>query len=93
MNYNLDHQEIRDGIKKLCDEFSGKYWQKCDREKSYPTEFVAKLTQKGYLSVLIPEEFGGLGQPISVGAAILEEIHRSGGNAGACHAQMYTMET
>ena len=93
MNYNLDHQEIRDGIKKLCDEFSGKYWQKCDREKSYPTEFVAKLTQKGYLSVLIPEEFGGLGQPISVGAAILEEIHRSGGNAGACHAQMYTMGT
>ena len=93
MNYNLDHQEIRDGIKKLCDEFPGKYWQKCDREKSYPTEFVAKLTQKGYLSVLIPEEFGGLGQPISVGAAILEEIHRSGGNAGACHAQMYTMGT
>ena len=42
MNYNLDHQEIRDGIKKLCDEFPGKYWQKCDREKSYPTEFVAK---------------------------------------------------
>ena len=93
MNYDLDHQEIRDGIKKLCDEFSGKYWQKCDREKSYPTEFVAKLTKKGYLSVLIPEEFGGLGQPISVGAAILEEIHRSGGNAGACHAQMYTMGT
>lgn len=93
MNYNLDHQEIRDGIKKLCDEFPSKYWQKCDREKSYPTEFVARLTQKGYLSVLIPEEFGGLGQPISVGAAILEEIHRSGGNAGACHAQMYTMGT
>ena len=93
MNYTLDHQEIRDGIKKLCDEFSGKYWQKCDREKSYPTEFVAKLTKNGYLSVLIPEEFGGLGQPISVGAAILEEIHRSGGNAGACHAQMYTMGT
>ena len=93
MNYDLDHQEIRAGIKKLCDEFSAKYWQKCDLEKSYPTEFVAKLTQKGYLSVLIPEEFGGLGQPISVGAAILEEIHWSGGNAGACHAQMYTMGT
>ena len=93
MNYNLDHQEVRDGVKKLCDEFPSKYWQKCDSEKSYPTEFVSKLTKNGYLSVLIPEEFGGLGQPISVGAAILEEIHRSGGNAGACHAQMYTMGT
>ena len=93
MNYDLDHLEIRNAIKKLCYEFSGKYWQKCDREKSYPSEFVSKLTQNGYLSVLIPEQFGGLGQPISVGAAILEEIHRSGGNAGACHAQMYTMET
>ena len=93
MNYDLDHMEIRSAVKKLCEEFSSKYWQKCDREKSYPTEFVSKLTEKGYLSVLIPEKFGGLGQPISVGAAILEEIHRSGGNAGACHAQMYTMGT
>ena len=93
MNYDLDHIEVRSAVKKLCEEFSSKYWQKCDREKSYPTEFVSKLTEKGYLSVLIPEKFGGLGQPISVGAAILEEIHRSGGNAGACHAQMYTMGT
>ena len=93
MNYDQDHMEIRSAVKKLCEEFSSKYWQKCDREKRYPTEFVSKLTEKGYLSVLIPEKFGGLGQPISVGAAILEEIHRSGGNAGACHAQMYIMGT
>ena len=93
MNYELDHKEIREAIVKLCKEFSGKYWQKCDHEKNYPTEFVSKLTENGYLSVLIPELYGGLGQPISVAAAILEEIHRSGGNAGACHAQMYTMGT
>ena len=93
MNYELDHLEVRESIVKLCNGFTGDYWQKCDREKQYPTEFVSKLTDNGYLGALIPEEYGGLGLPISVGAAILEEIHRSGGNAGACHAQMYTMGT
>ncbi len=93
MNYELDHIDVREAITKLCEGFPNKYWQKCDREKKYPTEFVSKLTEQGYLGVLIPEQYGGLGSPISVGAAILEEIHRSGGNAGACHAQMYTMGT
>ena len=93
MNYELDHIEVREAIIKLCSEFSNDYWQKCDRQKKYPTEFVSKLTEKGYLAALIPEKYGGLGLPISVGAAILEEIHRSGGNAAACHAQMYTMGT
>lgn len=93
MKYALSHPEIRDGVARLCAGFPGSYWQGCDRDQRYPTEFVQTLTQAGYLAALIPEEYGGLGLPISAGAAILEEIHRSGGNAGACHAQMYTMGT
>lgn len=93
MTYTLDHQEIRDGVTKLCANFTGEYWRKCDRDQSYPTDFVQALTDDGYLSALIPEALGGLGLPLSAGASILEEIHRSGGNAGACHAQMYTMGT
>lgn len=93
MNYRLDYPEIREGISKLCTDFPGAYWQTCDREQAYPSEFVKALTMGGYLSALIPEEYGGLGLPISAGAAILEEIHRSGCNAAACHAQMYTMGT
>ena len=91
--YELSHPDIREGIKKLCDKFDADYWQKCDRENSYPLKFVNELSDAGYLSALIPEKFGGLGLPISAGSAILEEIHRSGGNAAACHAQMYTMGT
>ncbi len=93
MSYELDHPEIRQGVARLCADFPGTYWQKCDREQAYPAEFVKALTTGGYLSALIPEEYGGLGLPISAGAAILEEIHRAGCNAAACHAQMYTMGT
>ena len=93
MEYDLNHPEIRQAVRRLCSDFDGKYWQTCDKERSYPQEFVLALTNAGYLSALIPEKFGGLGLSISAGAAILEEIHRSGGNAGACHAQMYTMGT
>ena len=93
MTYDLNHQDIRDGVTRLCADFPGPYWQQHDRDQSYPVEFVQALTDAGYLSALIPEEYGGLSLPISAGAAILEEIHRSGGNAGACHAQMYTMGT
>ena len=93
MKYEHNHVEIRDGIRKLCSRFPGVYWQKCDRQHKYPSEFVSALTEKGYLSTLIPEKYGGLGLPISAAAAILEEIHWSGGNAAACHAQMYTMGT
>ena len=93
MNYELDNADVREAITKLCSDFSSEYWQKCDRERKYPGEFVKALTEQGYLATLIPEKYGGLGLPISVAAAILEEIHRSGGNAGACHAQMYTMGT
>ena len=91
--YDLDHPEIRDAVAKLCEGFPGAYWRECDREQAYPTAFVQALTEAGYLSALIPEEWGGLGLPISAGCAILEEIHRAGGNAAACHAQMYTMGT
>ena len=93
MTYELDHQEIRDAVAKLCEGFPGEYWRVKDREQAYPTEFVQALTENGYLSALIPEEFGGLGLPLSAGAAILEEVHRAGCNAAACHAQMYTMGT
>ena len=93
MRYDVSHPEIREGVIKLCNEFDEKYWQECDRENAYPQAFVQALTDTGYLSALIPENYDGLGLPLSAGAAILEEIHRSGGNAGACHAQMYTMGT
>jgi len=85
--------EIRDSVRKLCAKFPGAYWRERDRAREYPTEFVQALTREGFLSVLIPEEYGGAGLPLSAAAAILEEIHRSGGNAAAAHAQMYTMGT
>ena len=87
------HDEIRDAVGKLCQDFPGSYWRKLDETRSYPTEFVQALTDAGFLSALIPEEYGGSGLPLSAAAVILEEIHRQGGNAGACHAQMYTMGT
>ena len=93
MNYELDHQDIRDGVKQLCTDFPGEYWRKCDREQTYPQEFVQALTDSGYLGALIPEEYGGSGLSLSAGAAILETIHHEGCNAAACHAQMYTMGT
>jgi len=93
MNYELDHTEIRDAVAKLCSDYPGEYWRQCDRDQAYPSKFVAALTEAGYLSALIPEEYGGLSLPLSAGAAILEEIHRAGCNAAACHAQMYTMGT
>ena len=85
--------EIRDSVRKLCTRFPGEYWRALDRERAYPTEFVRTLTHEGFLSVLIPEEFGGSGLGLGAGLAVLEEIHRSGCNGGACHAQMYTMGT
>ncbi|MEM6565755.1 MAG: acyl-CoA dehydrogenase family protein [Pseudomonadota bacterium] len=87
------YAEIRHAVAKLCAQFPGKYWRRLDRETAYPTEFVQALTRAGWLAALVPEEYGGAGLPLSAGAAILEEIHASGGNAGACHAQMYTMGT
>jgi len=88
-----NYDDIRNAVNKLCLKFPGKYWRQVDRDKAYPTEFVNALTEAGWLAALIPEKYDGAGLPLSAGAAILEEIHRSGGNAGACHAQMYTMGT
>ncbi len=90
---NQTFQDIRDGIAQLCAGFPGEYWRDKDRQRAYPTEFVKALTEAGYLAALIPEEYGGSGLGLAEAAAILEEIHKSGGNGGACHAQMYTMGT
>ena len=86
-----DHAEIRDAVAKLCRDFPGEYWRALDRERAYPTAFVERLTKEGFLSVLIPEAYGGSGLGLRAATAILEEIHRAGCNGAACHAQMYTM--
>ncbi|HYC24464.1 MAG TPA: acyl-CoA dehydrogenase family protein, partial [Roseiarcus sp.] len=85
--------EIRAAVSRLCQAFPGEYWRKLDRERAYPEAFVQALTREGYLAALIPEEYGGAGLSLAAAAAILEEIHRSGCNSAACHAQMYTMGT
>jgi acyl-CoA dehydrogenase len=87
------YADIRASVRALCAKFPGEYWRARDRAREYPTDFVKALSDAGMLAVLIPEEYGGSGLPISAAAAILEEIHASGANGGACHAQMYTMGT
>ena len=87
------HPEIREEVRKLCARFGAEYWRKLDQARAYPTEFVRALTDAGYLSVLIPEEYGGAGLGLSAASAILETIHAEGGNGAACHAQMYIMGT
>ena len=82
------HQDIREEVRKLCSRFPGEYWRKLDAESAYPTDFVAALSEAGYLAALIPEEHGGSGLPLSAAAAILEEVQHGGCNAAACHAQM-----
>jgi len=86
-------QEIRDAVARLCASFPGEYWREHDRERRYPTEFVRALTEAGYLSCLIPEEYGGSGLGLTAACAILEEVQASGANGAACHAQMYIMGT
>ncbi len=86
-------EDIREAVARLCEQFPGAYWRDLDRERAYPEAFVAALTEGGYLSVLIPEQYGGSGLGITAAAAILEEIHKSGGNGAACHAQIYIMGT
>ncbi|WP_310476047.1 acyl-CoA dehydrogenase family protein [Sandarakinorhabdus sp.] len=85
--------DIRAAVAKLCTGFPGEYWRAKDKDSAYPIEFVDALTREGWLSALIPEEFGGSGLPLSAACAILEEIHASGGNGAAAHAQMYVMGT
>jgi acyl-CoA dehydrogenase len=85
-------KEIRAGVRELCERFPGEYWRELEPDR-YPEEFVAALTRDGWLAALIPEEFGGAGLSLTAASVILEEINAAGGNAGACHAQMYTMGT
>jgi acyl-CoA dehydrogenase len=87
------HQDLRNAVRDLCRAFPDSYWRDLDAARAYPETFVKALTDAGYLAALIPEEFGGSGLGVTEASIILEEINRSGGNAGACHAQMYTMGT
>ena len=88
-----DYSEIREGIKGLCKEFPPEYHRKIDEDQKYPEEFVDALTKAGWMAALIPEEFGGSGLGLLEASIIMEEINRSGGNSGACHGQMYNMNT
>jgi alkylation response protein AidB-like acyl-CoA dehydrogenase len=94
MDFSLPSElsEIRAGVRALCEHFPGEYWRGLEPDR-YPEEFVAALTENGWLSALIPEEFGGAGLSLTAASAILEEINASGGNSAACHAQMYIMGT
>ena len=87
------YQEIRDALRGLCAKFDASYWQKIDHERNYPELFVDELTKAGWLSALIPSEFGGSGLGLAEATVIMEEINFSGGNAGSCHGQMYNMST
>ena len=88
---NEARRAIRHSIREVCERFPSQYWRELDRSGSYPDELVRTLTELGYLSILIPEEYGGGGLGLVEACIVLEEINRSGGNATACHAQMYTM--
>lgn len=87
------HQEIRDAVRALCAEFPDEYHRKIDADRAYPEAFVDALTRAGWMAALIPEEYGGSGLGLTEAAVIMEEINRSGGNSGACHGQMYNMNT
>src|SRR5271168_3172936 len=88
-----DYPELRQSVRKICGKYPGAYWRKLEDEQAYPTEFVAELTEGGFLASLIPEEYGGSGLPLRAAAVILEEINASGCTASQGHAQMYIMGT
>ena len=90
---NEDYSDIRSSVRSLCAGFPGEYWRRLDANREYPADFVAAMTEGGFLGALIPEQYGGSGLGIAAASAILEEVHLSGGNAAACHAQMYIMGT
>ena len=86
-----EHDVLRGRIRDFCAQFPDTYWRETDRDRAYPQAFVEALTEAGFLSILIPEEYGGLGLGITEASIVLEEINRSGGNSAAFHAQMYLM--
>ena len=92
-NGDTETAQIRAAVRALCADFPGAYWRAHDGARTYPTEFVAALTKAGYLAALVPEDYGGSGLGLTAAAAILEEVHASGANGAACHAQMYIMGT
>ena len=85
--------EIRDAVRSLCAEFPDEYFRRVDTQRAYPAEFVDALTKAGWMAALIPQEYGGSGLGLAEASVIMEEVNRSGGNAGACHGQMYNMGT
>ena len=87
------HADLREGVRAVCNQFDSAYWQQIDEARGYPEAFVKALTDAGWLSALIPEEYGGSGLTLTEASIIMEEINRSGGNSGACHGQMYNMGT
>ena len=93
MNTSTDHQDIRDGIRALCAQFPDEYHREVDHHRGYPEKFVEALTREGWMAALIPEEYGGAGLGLTEASVIMEEINRAGGNSGACHGQMYNMNT
>src|SRR5919202_5700702 len=90
---SADHEELRRGVREVCARFPYEYWRELDAERRYPEGFVRAMSEAGYLAALIPEGYGGMGLDLSAACAILEEVNRSGANAGPAHAQMYTMGT
>ena len=95
MDFSLSEEQgaIRGAVAEICARFPDEYWREADARGDYPQDFVAALTEGGWLSILVPEEYGGAGLGMTEAAIVLEEINRSGGNGSACHAQMYTMGT
>jgi acyl-CoA dehydrogenase len=88
-----NHPELRDAVRQLCSQFDSAYWQGLDEKRAYPEAFVQALTKAGWMSALIPEDYGGSGLSLTEATVIMEEVSRSGGNAGSCHGQMYNMNT
>jgi acyl-CoA dehydrogenase len=88
-----NHPELRDAVRALCSQYDSAYWQKVDEQRAYPEAFVEALTKAGWMSALIPEEYGGSGLSLTEASVIMEEVSRSGGQAGSCHGQMYNMNT
>ena len=91
--FDDDYQDIRDGVRALCAEFPDTYHREIDAERGYPEAFVEALTKAGWMAALIPEDYGGSGLGLAEASVIMEEINRAGGNSGACHGQMYNMNT
>ena len=94
MNFSFNNQdwlELRNSVQSICRKFDELYWRKLDQERLYPVDFVKTLTNAGFLSSLIPKKYGGTELPLRAATVILEEIHKTGGNGAACHAQMYIM--